>query len=329
MKPFDQLTEGGRNRRLRKLALAALGEYDLDVATLRFLGRHSNSLFRLTAVDGSRYVVRVGINGPVAHPASQVEAEAAWIEALARDTSITVPEPIRNRAGSPVTTVAIDGVPDERNVVVFRWLDGRISDTTVSPAAMRAIGTVAARLHLHAATWKPPQPFAALSHDRVFPYDEPVVLFDGDHGGLLSPSRTAIFREAADRATVAIDRLSAVEPMRVVHGDLHRWNVKIQRGIAAPFDFEDLLWGWPAQDIAITFYYQWSDARFRELNDAFRAGYETVAPWPERHPGEIDTFIASRTLVIANSVLLQPEWRGVAEEVFERGERRIRDLLDI
>lgn len=329
MKPFDALTEGGRNRRLRTLALTALVEYDLEVISLRFLGRHSNSLFALTAADGRRYVVRVGIGGPVAHPASQVRSEVAWIEALARDTSITVPDPIRNRHGSPVTQVSTVGVPDRRNVVVFRWLDGRIADNSVSTGAMRAIGRVAAQLHGHAESWEPPRTFRALSHDRVFPYDEPVVLFDGDHDGLLPPERMDVFREAELRAAAAIARLSVAEPMRIIHGDLHRWNVKIKGGVAAPFDFEDLIWGWPVQDIAITLYYQWSDSQFRELSEAYRSGYETIAPWPEREQGEIDVFIAGRTLVIANSVLLQPEWRPAAPEVFERGERRIRDLLGI
>ena len=329
MRPFDDLTDGGRHRRLRALALDALNAYDLEVARLRFLGRHSNTLFDLRTIDDGRYIVRVGIGGPVGHPATQVRSEVAWLEALARDTSIVVPTPVRNRVGSPVTPVSASGVPDERNVVVFGWLDGRIAHRSVGPTAMRAIGAVAARLHDHAASWTPPPGFAALPYDRVFPYDESIVLFEGSHGGLMPPRRTAVFREAESRALSVIRRLETLEPMRVIHGDLHRWNVKIRGGVGAPFDFEDLLWGWPVQDIAVSLYYQWSDPSFREAGRAFRSGYETVAPWPEREPGDVDTLIAARTLVVANSVLLQPEWRHAAEEVFERGERRIRDLLDM
>lgn len=329
MKPFDELTEGGRARRLRRLALGALEQYDLDVASIRFFARHSNSLFLVTTDRGERFVLRAGINGPAGHPRTQVESEVMWIEALSRDTDLLVPEPIRNRAGSPVTSLSVEGVPDERNVVVFRWLDGRISDEFVSAAAMRSIGLLAAKLHQHGATYQPPALLSALTYDRVFPYDEPVALFDGDHGGLMPPTRQAIFREARDRAATAIDHLRRAEPMRIIHGDLHRWNVKIKSGVAAPFDFEDLLWGWPVQDIAITWYYQWSRDDYRGLNDAFRGGYETVMPWPERYPGEIDRLIAGRTLVIGNSVLIQPEWRHVAEETLDRGERRIRDVLSL
>lgn len=329
MKPFGELSEGGRARRLRRVALAALEQYDLEVASVRFFARHSNSLFVVKTDDGERFILRVGINGPVGHPKAQVESEMMWIEALSRDTELVVPEPIRNRAGSPVTSLSVDGVPDERNVAVFRWLEGRISDESVSAAAMRSIGVLAAKLHQHGATYRPPPSFSARTYDRVFPYDEPVVLLDGDHGGLMPPARQAVFREAHRRAAAAIDHLRRVEPMRIIHGDLHRWNVKIKGGVAAPFDFEDLLWGWPVQDIAITWYYQWSRDDFRSLNTAFREGYETVAPWPERYPGEIDRLIAGRTLVIGNSVLIQSEWRDVAKETLDRGERRIRDLLSL
>ena len=329
MKPFGQLSAGGRARRLRRLALAALDHYDLDVAKVRFFAEHSNSLFVVNTVGGERFIVRVGVNGPIGHPRSQVESEMMWIEALSRETDLVVPVPIRNRTGSPVTSLSIDGVPDERNIVVFRWLDGRISDEFVSAAAMRSIGVLAAKLHRHGATFKAPDSFSAPDYDHVFPYDEPVVLFDGDHGGLMPPSRRAVFREACDQAAAAIERLRSAEPMRIIHGDLHRWNIKIKGGVAAPFDFEDLVWGWPVEDIAITWYYQWSRDDFRSLNRAFRDGYEKVAPWPERYPGEIDRLIAGRTLVIGNDVLIQPEWRHAAEETLERGERRIRDLLNL
>ena len=43
--------------------------------------------------------------------------------------------------------------------------------------------------------------------------------------------------------------------MRILHNDLHQWNVRIYRGRLSPIDFEDLMWGWPVQDIATTLYY--------------------------------------------------------------------------
>ena len=38
MKPFEQLTKRGQARRLRSLAINALGHYDLDISHIQLLG---------------------------------------------------------------------------------------------------------------------------------------------------------------------------------------------------------------------------------------------------------------------------------------------------
>jgi hypothetical protein len=53
----------------------------LEVTSVRFFARHTAGLFVATATDGGRYVLRVGVNGPVGHPRSQVDSEVMWIEA--------------------------------------------------------------------------------------------------------------------------------------------------------------------------------------------------------------------------------------------------------
>jgi Ser/Thr protein kinase RdoA (MazF antagonist) len=118
------------------------------------------------------------------------------------------------------------------------------------------------------------------------------------------------------------------EPMRILHGDLHQWNVRIARGVLSPIDFEDLMMGWPVQDIATTLYYFPAES-YSELKDAFQEGYTRHNAWPERHPGEIDSFIAERGVELANFILNDPnpEWRYRAGEFFERVEVCLPQLL--
>ena len=62
-----------------------------------------------------------------------------------------------------------------------------------------------------------------------------------------------MYEKAIAWAQEAIDRLQAsAESMRLLHGDLHQWNVRSYRGVLSPIDFEDLMLGWPVQDIATT-----------------------------------------------------------------------------
>ena len=113
-----------------------------------------------------------------------------------------------------------------------------------------------ARLHNHALTYQPPAELAVLHFDHVFPFPEPVVLFDAPYASLFPPERGAVFKQAIAWAQESIDLLIAGgEPMRILHGDLHQWNVRIAHGLLSPIDFEDLMMGWPVQDIATTLYY--------------------------------------------------------------------------
>jgi len=153
-----------------------------------------------------------------------------------------------------------------------------------------------------------------------------------------------MFAAGATVVERAIGALRDREPPRVIHGDLHRWNVLVEPGrggtarrpedghapTAAAIDFEDLAWGWPVQDLAIALYYIAFEPRYPALLEAFRNGYESVRPWPDETGGEIDTFIAGRALVLANDVELleEPEVRARGPMWMERFEGRIRAFLE-
>ena len=49
------------------------------------------------------------------------------------------------------------------------------------------------------------------------------------------------------------------------------------------------------------------DGRKLILRAALQAGYTHCYPWPDRHPGEIDSFIAARGFGLANFILNDPK----------------------
>ena len=90
----------------------------------------------------------------------------------------------------------------------------------------------------------------------------------------------------------------------MVHADLHEDNAFIQPdGSIAILDFDDCMLGWPVQDLGVTVWALAAHDAFHELEPALREGYERVAPWPERVPGEVRVFAAARSLKMANYVL--------------------------
>lgn len=322
MRPYHELTEIGRARRLRLLVWAALDHYGLDVRRLRLITNETNGVFRIDTVGGDRHVVRVGLGGAIGHPPEQVEVETAWLAALADDGPVVVPDVIRTSDGRRFVTVESDGVPEPRNVVVFSWLPGRVVDDAPSPGVLRDLGRLAAELHRAGASFVPPHPAVLPRYDRPFPFHEPVVLF-GDP--LVETAWASAFGRALDAVTDAIGRYR--EPLRVVHGDLNPWNVMVSRRGLAVFDFEDVMWAHPIQDVATSLYYFDGRPEWREAQAAFRAGYETVDPWPEARSGDLEVFMAGRALVLANDVLITPEWRDEATHWLPRMAARIDRLL--
>jgi Ser/Thr protein kinase RdoA (MazF antagonist) len=330
MKDFNQLTNRGRALRLRRMALVALQRYDLDVERVRLLSNDLNGIFRVDTGDGQKLVLRICLP-EAGHSLPEIRSEMIWLEALSRDTELGVPEPLANRDGELVTTVEVDGVPQARHCVVFGWMPGPDLADRLTLENVRKMGVLSARLHAHAATFDPPREFSIKTADSVFPFGDEVVLFDKAHRDLVPPARRELFQRVAKRVEDALGELFADrQGFRVLHYDLHHWNVKVYRGKLYALDFEDLMWGYPVQDIAITFYYWQDHAQFGELQEAFRRGYTEHADWPEQVRGQIDTFIAGRGLDLANFILRDPnpEWRSAAPGFIERVEKGLRVLLE-
>ncbi len=111
--------------------------------------------------------------------------------------------------------------------------------------------------------------------DKVFPFQEPVVIFDDAYRHVLPPARREIFQQVADRVQAVLDRLNAnSDRMGVIHGDLHHWNTKVYRGQISALDFEDLMWGYedPSPDYrtaAPEYFERWEKRLQAFLNSSF------------------------------------------------------------
>jgi Ser/Thr protein kinase RdoA (MazF antagonist) len=330
VKDFYELTNRGQAMRLRTVVMAALEYYDLEVARVRLLSNDFNGIFRVDTADGQKHILRVCLPEG-GHGLREIRSEMMWLAALRRDTALGVPQPLATREGEWVTTLEIDGVPGPRHCVVFGWVPGPDLAEKLTLGNLRKLGELAALLHDHAATFTPPGGFWLKTADSIFPFGEPVVLFDEAYRSLLPPERLEIFRQASQRAEAVLDRLYADRSgLRVIHNDLHQWNVKVYRGKLYALDFEDLMWGFPMQDIAITLFYLKDHEAYPALREAFAQGYTSRSPWPECYSGEIEALVAGRGLNLANFVLQDPnpEWQQAAPAFLERTESRLRAYLD-
>jgi Ser/Thr protein kinase RdoA (MazF antagonist) len=303
MKAYNDLTERGKLRRLRHLVLSALVDYDLQVKSVKFLTIGTNTMFQLQMSDGKRYVMRIYSEEETTLRENQ--AEMFWLDALKRDTDLHVSEPVKRCDGNYITLARMPGVPGERRCVLFKWVPGRLLENTLNPENYYRLGQMLAKLHNHVETLKPLPPYIQPKKwDKVFYYpDEPVVYNTVNYRHLFPPERVALLNEVIARANTVFAQLYANPDQQIlIHGDLHYRNVHLYRGELYVLDFEDVMLGYPVQDIAVTLSYGRQRERYREWREAFAQGYMRVRSWPADGERVIETLMAARNVMFINYV---------------------------
>lgn len=336
MKPLHKLTQIGRGRRLRPIAMQLLGEYGMVPTRLKQITDASNTIFRVSMKDSEDCVLRM--TAPKScHGADEIRSEVSWLHAIDRDTDIGIPAPIARLDGDYVTEVSVPGEAEPIGCAVYRWVPGLMLDDRLTENNVRHLGKLMARLHEHSAGFIPPDGFRIRTFDSVFPYAvkgfaglEPIVLFNEDAQAPLTVKQRPIFQDAYQRVADEIERLMRKEePLRVIHNDLHVWNVKVDRDRLYALDFEDMMWGHSIQDIATTMYYfRWPDT-YKTMLSAFRSGYESAQSWPEDHEGQLETLIMGRVLLLANYIAVSEDSEdcAFAPTYLSRVEGRLREYL--
>jgi len=253
---------------------------------------------------GPSYVVRICTPGW--RTDTDLLSGMMWLQALDRDTDIGAPQPQPTRNGDLIVTASAEGVPEPRHCVVVSWIPGTLLGERLTEANLYKMGVLFARLHDHATGFSPPVGFTQRKMDTLYARGEEDVLFDNSCRQAFTPRDRDILERTRAKVYGAFEQLYA-DPagLRVIHNDLWHGNIKIHRGRLHPFDFEDTIWGYPVQDIAMALQDLMTDVapdEFEPLQTAFRKGYESEGRWPASYEGQIDIFRAGRMLWVANYV---------------------------
>jgi Ser/Thr protein kinase RdoA (MazF antagonist) len=272
---------------LRDLAWAALAQQGIVVRRLRWMGQHTNHLFRCDTATGERMVVRVCLPG--GRSDAELDAELAWLAALALDTGLTVP------VARFSTRVATPGLPDGGRCIAFGWVQGRPCGRRASRRLVADLGRVIGTLHRHARGFRPPPGFTRPALDIRH------LTWAGTwHAAQLArrPIDSAVRRvlaETAGRVEAVLARLGqGPAGYGLVHADLDLENVLDHHGQARPIDFDDASWGHYALDLAIA-----ADGVPEELHPVLLGGYQTVGPLPPGYQEHQAALLAARRLYLA------------------------------
>src|SRR5436190_15976493 len=136
--PFSSLSHRAQVARLTGLARIALAAYPLSGLRLRLQAHRWNTTFRVVGPGGERYLLRIPRISQISLEAAR--SELLWLDALRKETTLLVPEPVPNKAQSLLTVATCPGVPEPRFCVLFRWIEGRFFQKGLTPSHLFQVG---------------------------------------------------------------------------------------------------------------------------------------------------------------------------------------------
>ena len=121
--------------RLQTLAERAVRRYALPATvTPQLINLSENATYRVNdSATGSKWALRVHREGY--HSRTAIASELQWQIALKASGAAITPTPIPGNDGELIQTVAHDGLPRPRNVVLFAWEEGRNPPRQTPPAS--------------------------------------------------------------------------------------------------------------------------------------------------------------------------------------------------
>lgn len=319
MRPYEELSARGQVGRMRRVARAALARFGLPDRPLGLLGHAENTTFRVEH-GGERFMLRV--HRLKYHDAPEIESELDWLEALARDTGLSVPRPVAGPDGTRRVEVAVAGLGQPRHCVLLRWVEGRFVEKRPTAGWMAQVGALTATLHAHAAGWQRPAGFVRPHWDAaglVGPgsFWGDVTRLDG-----LTPGQIERLGRLAGWVRAALDAYgTGADRYGLVHGDLHWHNVLSRGGAAHPIDFDDCGFGWLMYDMAVTLNGFRARDDFAALWDGWLRGYRSVRALDDMHLAMFEPLCAAREINVGAWVASRgeiPEVRAFAPKMVER-----------
>ncbi|MBO0678483.1 phosphotransferase [Mycolicibacterium sp. S2-37] len=257
------------------VAQQALADYDLaPSSTLRLLNLSENATYLVEDPDSdARSILRVHRKNY--HRCHEIESELDWLDALRRDSDVTVPTVLPTRDGRRVVTVDDGGTP--RYVVHFDMVAGAEPDEgTVTVHDFHTLGCITAALHDHSLSWTRPDSFGRFAWDWEHCLgDQPRWGRWQDAAGVGS-EETHLLGRAQDllRQRLA-DYGSGPDRFGLVHADLRLANLLVDGSTITVIDFDDCGFGWFFYDFGTAVSFIEDDPALPEWQASWVEGYRS------------------------------------------------------
>jgi Ser/Thr protein kinase RdoA (MazF antagonist) len=280
---------------LRNVARQVLRDFRVQPTRLVHLASRHNDVFRVHAARGGTYLLR--IQNELMSDA-QANSQLLWLDALAKDSSVKVPKPVRMKRGEPYSQVLVNG--SRRRAVLLHWMPGSTAKTR-DAKAFAAAARMIAQLHLHSETFRPPRTFSCRRLDGECLFGSRYFLRRADARGRVSRPRLRVMTEVEAGVRGAMHRIGeAREHFGVIHADLNLGNIVFHRGEPSPIDFDEFARGWFLYDLAELIRTAITRENMATLKGQVIAAYREVRPLSDADVAHFDAFILATNVYYLN-----------------------------
>ena len=176
-------------------------------------------------------------------------------KAVQAKKTIAVADLLSNKKGEPFTVIQDKSTVTYR-VGLFKWLPGTDFKDQETKDLFFQLGQKVAKLHQITRDISLPSNITPKKWDQVFYFREEEILYpQSKYDPLFSKEDRDFLKDAINFLNQHLKRIHASRQSQLLHGDLNPWNIKLYQNQLAFFDFEDIIYGPPIQELAILLYY--------------------------------------------------------------------------
>nr|WP_048422612.1 phosphotransferase [Mycolicibacterium obuense] len=273
-------------------------DFDLPPGSaLRLLNLSENATFAVEEPGcGHRSILRVHRKNY--HRADQIESELTWLDALRRDSDITVPTVVPTRDGRRVVTVEHDGA--QRHVVHFEMVPGAEPDeNTLSRTDFHTLGCITAALHDHARSWQRPPAFSRFAWDWEHSLGaSPRWGRWSDAIGVGEPEAEVLARAEQLLGQRLAEYGTGTDTFGLVHADLRLANLLVDDDTITVIDFDDCGFGWYFYDFGTAVSFFEDHPSVPDWQDAWVTGYRTRREMSAADQDMLASFVLLRRMLL-------------------------------
>lgn len=303
---------------------------DLAGAEPRLINYSENHTFLLSVPGGEAFTLRV--HRPDYQSVGNIESELAWLEALHRQTDLSIPEPVAGRNGRLLQRFTTPS-GEVRQAVLFHFINGHEPSPESNLVDLFAVlGGHAAGLHRHSIAWQRPPGFERQAWTAASILD-----VDGLWGDWrIAPGVTDAIHRSLDRAQLVLrERLAAygMGPDRygLIHADMRLGNLLVEGDQVSLIDFDDCGLCWFGYDFAAAISFHETHKAVPALRASWLQAYQAVRRLTEEDVAALDSMVILRRMALlawigshAETTLAQTHMKGFAEGTAELADRYVR-----